>query len=172
MRPEMPIEQLVRRTDTRFQLGFGAHARERIGDREEFALQPSSAGLLILGRNEESLLPPVNLLRELHGPNLEVRPPRVRLLGGVQVKEPIMQVRIALQARFLDAVARVMLARGVLPCEECARGRHCVLRYEAPLADLLGLGGELAQITAGTAKYWIALSHYGFVTRPPGGDAA
>jgi len=172
MRPDMPIEQLVRRTDTHFQLGFGAQARERIGESDEFALQPSRDGLLVLGRNEESLVPPVDLLRELYSAKLEIEPPRVRLLGGVQVKEPIMHVRIALRAGFLDAVARAMLGRGAMPSEEYARGRHCVLRYEAPLADLLGLGAELAQITAGTAKYWIALSHYGFLTRPPGGNAA
>jgi len=171
MRPDMPIEQLVRRTDTAFQLGFGAQARERIAQSDEFDLRPSKTGLLVLARNEESLVPPVDLLRELYGGNLDVRPPRVRLLSGVQVKEPIMHVRIALEARFLDAVARAMLGRGALPSEEYARGRHCVLRYEAPLADLLGLGAELGQITAGTAKYWIALSHYALLTRPPG-DAA
>jgi hypothetical protein len=140
MRPDMPIEQRVRRTDTRFQLGFGAQAREHIGESDEFALQPSSGGLLVLARNEESLIPPVDLLRELYGANLEVGPPRVRLLEGVQVKEPIMHVRIALEARFLDAVARAMLGRGAVAAQEYARGRHCVLRYEAPLADLLGLG--------------------------------
>jgi|SRR5581483_6389346 len=172
MRPDMPIEQLVRRTDTHFQLGFGAQARERLGESDEFALHPSRDGLLVLARNEESLVPPVDLLRELYRAKLDVQPPRVRLLAGVQVKEPIMHVRIALQARFLDAVARAMLGRGALPSEEYARGRHCVLRYEAPLAHLLGLGTELEEITAGTAKYWTALSHYGLVTRPPGGDAA
>lgn len=172
MRPDMPIEQLVRRRDTHFQLGFGAEARERIAQCDEFALQPSRTGLLVLGRNEESLVSPVELLREMYGEKLQVQPPRVRLLGGVQVKEPIMHVRISLEARFLDGVARAMLGRGVAPTEEYARGRYCVLRYEAPLADLLGLRGELARVTEGTAKHWVALSHYALVTRDPGGDAA
>lgn len=172
MRPDMPIEQLVRRTDTHFQLGFSAQARERIGDSDQFALCPSREGLLILGRNEESLVPPVDLLRESYGAKLEVQPPRVRLLSGVQVKEPVMHVRIGLEARFLDAVARTMLGRGAVPSEEYAHGRHCVLRYEAPLADLLGLGAELTHITGGTAKYWVALSHYRLLTGPPGGNAA
>jgi len=172
MRPDMPIEQLVRRTDTHFQLGFGAEARERLPEKEEFALQPSRTGLLVLGRNEESLAPPVELLREMYGEKLQVQAPRVRLIGGVQVKEPIMHVRISLQARFLDAVARAMLGRGAAPSEEYAGGRYCVLRYEAPLADLLGLRAELARITDATAKHWVALSHYALVTRSPGGDAA
>jgi hypothetical protein len=172
MRPDMPIEQLARRTDTRFQLGFGAEARERLPQSEEFALHPSRDGLLILGRNEESLAPPVELLREIYGPKLELKAPRVRLLGGVQVKQPIMHVRISVQERFLERVTRAMLGRGALPSEEYARGRYCVLRYEAPLVELLGLGAELSELTAGTAKHWIALSHYALVTRHPGGDAA
>jgi translation elongation factor EF-G len=47
-----------------------------------------------------------------------------------------------------------------------------VLRYEAPLARLLGLPAELARLTSGTARYWIVLSHYAPVTGDPGGRAA
>ena len=83
-----------------------------------------------------------------------------------------MHVRISLQSRFLDAVGRAMLGRGAVPTEEYARGRHCVLRYEAPLADLIGLHQELARASEGTARHWIALSHYALVTRDPGGNAA
>lgn len=169
---DMPIEQLVRRADTRFQMGFATEARERVPRAEEFALQPSRDGLLVLARNEESLAPPVELLREAYGPRLDVRDPRVRLIGGVQVKEPIMHVRISLQLRHLDAVARAMLGRGAAPEEEYARGRRCVLRYVAPLADLLGLHHELARVTDATAQHWTALSHYALVTRDPGGNAA
>ena len=172
MYPDMPIEQLVRSTGTRFQSGFALEARERIGQAEAFALQPSRDGLLVLARNEESLDPPLGMLRDAYGESLEVLEPRVRLLRGVQVKEPIMHVRISLQARFLDAVARVMLGRGALPAEEYARGRYCVLRYEAPLADLLGLHHELSRTTEGTAQHWVALSHYALVTRDPDGSAA
>lgn len=172
MHLDMPIEQLVRRTDTHFQMGFAVEARERLPQADDFALQPSRTGLLVLARNEESLAPPVGILREIYGPRLEVREPQVRLIGGVQVKEPIMHVRISLQSRFLDAVGRAMLGRGAVPTEEYARGRHCVLRYEAPLADLIGLHQELARATEGTARHWIALSHYALVTRDPGGNAA
>mgnify|MGYP007056835434 CR=1 FL=1 len=34
----LPIEQLVRRTDTRFQLGFATEAKERVSARDEFAV--------------------------------------------------------------------------------------------------------------------------------------
>lgn len=172
MHLDMPIEQLVRRTDTHFQMGFAVEARERLPQADDFAVRPSRTGLLVLARNEESLAPPVGILRDIYGPRLEVGKPQVRLIGGVQVKEPIMHVRISLQSRFLDAVGRAMLGRGAVPTEEYARGRHCVLRYEAPLADLIGLHEELARATDGTARHWIALSHYALVTRDPGGNAA
>jgi hypothetical protein len=172
MHLDMPIEQLVRRNDTRFQLGFATEARERLAEADDFALRSSREGLLVLARNEESLATPVDVLRGLYGPRLEVERPRVRLLGGVQVKEPIMHVRISLRSRHYEAVARAMLGRGALPTEEYGRGRHCVLRYEAPLADLLGLPAELSRLTGGTAHHWTALSHYALVTRDPGGDAA
>jgi hypothetical protein len=49
---------------------------------------------------------------------------------------------------------------------------YCVLRYEAPLANLLGLPAELERLTGGSARHWIVLSHYALVTRDPGPRAA
>ena len=45
---DLPIEQLVRRTDTRFQLGFATEAKERISAGEAFALSASRRGLHVL----------------------------------------------------------------------------------------------------------------------------
>ena len=169
---DMPIEQLVRRADTRFQLGFANEARRRVPDADDFRLQPSARGLCVLARNEESLGRPIGVLKDIYASTLQVEPPRVRILRDGQVKEPVMHVRISLEARFLDAVARAMLGRGCVPTEEYARGKFCVLRYEAPLADLLGLPEELRDVTGGTAEHRMALSHYALLTRPPGPDAA
>lgn len=41
---DLPIEQLVKRADTRFQLGFAREARERIPATDGFALSASSRG--------------------------------------------------------------------------------------------------------------------------------
>lgn len=172
MHLDMPIEQLLRRRDTRFQFGFATEARSLVPASEEFALAPSRAGLRVLGRNEESLAPPVAVLRDVYGEKLEIAPPSVRLLDGVQVHEPIMHVRISLERRFLDAVKQALAARGVSPAEEYQRSSCCVLRYEAPLADLLGLPADLSRLSDGSAKHWMALSHYALVTRDPGGGMA
>jgi predicted membrane GTPase involved in stress response len=172
MRFDMPIEQVLRRTDTRFQFGFANEAKELIQEKEEFLLRASPVGLLVLARHEDALAAPVVMLREVYGSKLEVKPPRVRLIKGVQVQEPIMQVRIALKRAYRSAAKAVMSARGAALDEEYAKGNYCVLRYEAPLVRLLGLPAELRDRTAGEAKHWIALSHYALVTRDPGGRAA
>jgi predicted membrane GTPase involved in stress response len=172
MYPDLPIEQLVRRKDTRFQFGFAAEAKRLVPEQDEFILSASNKGLHVLGRNEESLTMPVEVLREVYGPRLEVQPPRVRLIEGVQVQEPVMHVRLSLQTRDRDAVKQVLEARGAQLTEEYERSTYCVLRYQAPLANLLGLSAELDELGAGSAKHWVALSHYALVPGDPGPRAA
>lgn len=96
----------------------------------------------------------------------------VRPIEGVQAREPIMQLRICTQLRFLESVKRALAARGALPSEEFVRARYSVLRYEAPLADLLGLPAELRRLTLGSARHWIVLDHYATVMGDPGGGMA
>lgn len=169
---DLPIEQLVRRKDTRFQLGFATQAKEVLPPKDEFVLAPSPKGLRVLGRNEDALGRPVEILREVYGPKVHVLPPEVRLIEGVQVRQPIMHVRISMELRFLDAVKRALLERGALPEEKHVRSRYCVLRYLAPLAYLLGLPAELSLLTEGESRHWIVLSHYAVVNGDPGGRAA
>jgi translation elongation factor EF-G len=111
-------------------------------------------------------------LRDVYGESLEVEPPRVRLIEGVQVQEPVMHARVSLPTQFLAPVKRALQRRGAALCEEYVRGRWSVLRSEAPLAALLGLSEELARLTDGTARQWVVLSHYALVTGGPGGAAA
>ena len=169
---DLPIEQLVKRADTRFQLGFAREAKESIPSSDSFALYASSRGLHVLARNEDGLSEPVDALRGTYGPSLDVSPPSVRLIKGVQVQEPVMHVRIALETRHWQAVRAELLAREATFEEERVSNGHAVLRYEAPLARLIGLPAELVRLTSGSARYCIVLSHYAMVTRDPGGRAA
>jgi predicted membrane GTPase involved in stress response len=171
MHPDLPIEQLVRRRGMAFQFAFATEAKELVPSDDEFLLNASHRGLRVLGRNEEALARPLVALRDAYGATLEVEPPRVRLIEGVQVQEPIMHVRVSLPTEFREPVKRALGRRGAALGEEYVRGRWCVLRYEAPLAGLLGLSEELGRLTAGTARQWVVLSHYALVTGP-GGEAA
>ena len=125
---DLPIEQLVRRSDTRFQLGFATEARERIPASEGWAFSASRRGLHVLARNEDELAAPVEVLRDAYGPRLEISPPVVRLIKGVQVQEPIMHVRISLATDYLEAVKEAMLVRNAAMEEEYALRRRAVLR--------------------------------------------
>jgi hypothetical protein len=165
----LPIEQLVRRTDTRFQFGFATQAKELLPDNEDYLLEASRAGLRVLGKNEEALAAPRDVLREVYGERVAIEPPRVRVIGGAQLQEPVMHLRVSLETRFAPAVKAALERRGALAQEEYTRTTYCVLRYEAPLAALLGVPDELAELTGGRARHWTALSHYAIVTGGPGG---
>ena len=172
MHLELPLEQLAKRRGAAFQFAFATEAKELLPEPDGFALTASHKGLHVLAASEDALARPVEVLREVYGPSLELAPPRVRLIEGVQVKEPIMHVRISMYADFREVVKNALRRRGATLSEEYVRSTYCTLRYEARLADLLGFPAELSRLTVGTAKHWIALSHYAIVTRDPGGRAA
>ncbi len=172
MQLELPLEQLAKRRGAAFQFAFATEAKELMPESDGFALTASHKGLHVLAENEDALARPVEVLREVYGPSLELAPPRVRLIEGVPVKQPIMHVRVSTYTDFREAVKTLLGRRGATLLEEYVRSTYCVLRYEAPLADLLGFPAELRRLTLGTAKHWIALSHYAIVTRDPGGRVA
>jgi hypothetical protein len=172
MHPDLPLEQLVKRRGVAFQFAFATQAKELMPRADDFALSASHKGLHVLAQNEDSLARPVQVLREAYGSSLVLDPPKVRLIEGVQMREPIMHLRISMYVHFREAVKKALWKRGAVLTEDYARATYCTLRYEAPLADLLGFPAELARLTAGTAKNWIELSHYAIVTRDPGGKAA
>lgn len=172
MHLDLPLEQLVKRRGMAFQFAFATEAKELMPSGDNFAVTASHKGLHVLATDEDGLARPVLVLRQVYGESLELAPPRVRLIEGVQVKEPIMHLRISMYAEFRAAVKSALRGRRATLTEEYLRPRHCVLRYEARLADLLGFPAELRRLTAGSAKHWIALSHYAIVTRDPGGSAA
>ena len=169
---DLPIQQLVKRTGTRSQLGFANEAKARVRARDDFLLYATRRGLRVLGRKEESLCAPIAALRQTYGPSLAVQEPKVRLIKGKQVLEPVMHVRVSLETAYRGAVKAALLARGATAAAEHTRTRLAVLIYEAPLARLMGLAVELARITSGTARCWIVLSHYVSLKPDPGGRAA
>jgi len=169
---ELPLEQLVKRRGMAFQFAFATEAKQLMPAGDDFAATASHKGLHVLARDEEGLVRPVLVLREVYGESLELAPPRVRLIQGVQLKEPIMHLRISMYAELRAAVKSALRGRGATLTEEYVRSTYCVLRYEARLADLLGFPAELRRLSAGSARHWIALSHYALVTRDPGGNAA
>jgi hypothetical protein len=157
---DLPIEQIVRRADTRFQLGFANEARERVQPGDGFLLSSSRAGLHVLARNEEELASPLETLRSIYGPALQVGPPTVRLIHGIPVQEPVMHLRIVLETADLPAIKHALKSRRAVIEEEYVRNRRAVLRGEAPLERLIGFPAEVRSLTLDRARCWIVLSHY------------
>lgn len=113
MHLHLPIEQLVQRVGTAFQFGFATEAKELLPEGEEFLLNASHRGLHVLARNEEALALPRDVLLDVYGPGLRIDAPRVRLIEGVQVQEPIMHVRISLPTQYRESVKRAMRRRAL-----------------------------------------------------------
>jgi len=156
----LPVEQLVRCNDARSQPAFAAEAKELFPENGEYVVAGSRAGLLILAQNEQALEMPVAILREVYGRVIAVHAPRARLIGGARPRQPVMEVRISLERRFAESVKEALASRGATPAAEYAGANRCILRYEAPLARLLGLPAELSRLTDGRARHWTVLSHY------------
>ena len=166
MHLELPLEQLFRRRGLGAQLAFATEAMERMPRRRDFVATPSTLGLHVVAKDEEALEAPAEALRQAYGPELDIAPPKVRLIDGVRLEEPIMHVEISVHERYRARVRKAMARRNARPSVEFER-LLAVPHYEAPLADLLGLGEELSKLTRGTAIHWMALSHYAHVRRRP-----
>jgi hypothetical protein len=164
---DLPIQQTVRRADTRFQLGFATEAKKRVEPADGFVLSASRAGLHVLARNEGELAAPLQTLLTLYGPALEIGRPAARLIHGIPVQEPIMHFRVSLHTADLPAVKRALRERGASIEEEYVRTLHAVVRGEAPLARLIGFPAELRLMAYEHARCWIVLSHYAPVPLDP-----
>jgi hypothetical protein len=162
-----PLETLARRRSASRQLEFARDARQAMQDTEDVRFESSEHGLKILTADEDSLANVAQVLRQLYGDFVEVRPPQVRLIPGNPAQQPVMSIRISTRRDFSGEVRGELAARGATILEECARTRAFIVRGEAPLASLLGLPGRLAAITNGTAVHWIRLSHYAPVPTDP-----
>jgi hypothetical protein len=121
MHLELPLEQLFRRRGKGTQLPFATEAMERVPRRNEFVATPSPLGLHVLAKDEEALEVPAVTLREAYGKDLDILAPRVRLIEGVRVEEPIMHVEITVDRRHEAKVRRAMARRSAQPSAELER---------------------------------------------------
>lgn len=146
------IERLARRRDVRGQFRFATEAKRRIPERDDVVLAKSHRGLHLLARNERALVLPMRMLRAAYGSGVEV--------DGKRPGKPVMELRIGLEKQHLPAVRAELVRRGANPSVEYVGTHYCVLRFEAPLGELLGLPGELRELTRGRATHQIVLNRY------------
>ena len=160
MHYQFPLQALVRGRYCESQHAFATHARSIVKEDDEFLLEPMEDGLAIFAANEDALARPARLLGEVFGGQIEVGAPSVRLIVGEPMQEPVMAIRVRAKRHHTSAVLGALWQRDVKLLEECVRGREFIVRGCAPLQDVMGLPGDLASATDGTAAHWIRLAHY------------
>ena len=161
MNHEYPIEQFARSTTTHFQLGFARMTMHLLPDCDEVLLEASSGGLRILARNETALALPRELIRQIHCEHVELDAPRVRLLHGDPIQEPIMWVRAAVRRNSAEEVIQDLFRRDAEVDEVDWIAFLPVIRARARLRHLLGYPSALAALTRDTGELKMWLSHYG-----------
>lgn len=165
---EYPIEQLARSANTRFQMGFARITMHLAPQFEEALLEPTLQGLKILAANELALAMPAEVIRQIHGENVELGEPQVRLLDGNPVQEPVMWVRARIPSDYTEAAVHDLIGRGAEIEEIDWFVTVPTVRAKAALRQLLGYPKELATLTNATAELQMWLSHYAPVPPEPG----
>jgi predicted membrane GTPase involved in stress response len=169
---EYPIEQLARSPTTRFQMGFAKMTMNLMPTFEDVVLEPSVQGLKILGASEMALASPGEVIRQIHSNEVELREPRVRLLYGMKVREPVMWVRASARHKYAEAVVQDLVTRGAAIEEVDWLVSQPVVLAKAPLRSLLGYPQVLATLSQNTAQLKMWLSHYAPMSSGPDNNNA
>jgi predicted membrane GTPase involved in stress response len=157
---EFPIEQVARSVRSRFQRGFARLTMHMLPDFDDAAYEPSIEGLRILGTSEIALRVPVEIVRQIHGGDVAVEPPRVRLSYHGRVCEPVMGLRITLDGERVQRVVDDLLARGAALDEVDRRHGRTTLRATGRLRTLLGYPEALACLAGDACDLVMWLCHY------------
>ena len=172
MNYEYPIEQLAQSAMTQFQLGFARTTMRLMPEFEDIVLEPSVDGLRILGASELALAKPADIIRQIHADNVELSEPRVRLLYGRTVREPVMWVQVNTRQRYAETVVQDLVSRdAAIEKVDWMSPRPLVLA-KAPLRNLLGYPQALATLSQNTADLKMWLSHYAGAPSGPDSDVA
>jgi predicted membrane GTPase involved in stress response len=167
--PDFPIERRVRSNACDFQLLFAEEAATRVHQRfDDALLVPARDGLLILGRHEQALQAPLEMLIALYPWQLEIGMARVRYQAGEVVREPVMLVKADVPRFNAQAVHEDLASRTEEPVTLEYAYDRARITAKARLARLLGYAQSLERFTqgAGEARMW--LSEWAPVTRPEG----
>lgn len=163
-----PVQQLASSRSTRFQMGFARMTMHLLAEMKDVVLEPSEAGLLVLGSTEMALALPADMIRRIHGADVEIGAPEVRLFHGAVVQEPVMGVRAVVARRHAEAALHELITRAAEIDEVDWLAPEATLRARATLRNLLGYPKALAAISGGKADLDMWLSHYAPVPPEPG----
>jgi hypothetical protein len=155
-----PVEQIARHVRTRFQIGFARLTMQMLPDLDDVAYEASGEGLRILGASEPALRIPGEIVRQIHGDDVVLEPPRVRLAYHGRVREPVMGMRASMSEAHAPRVVRDLLDRGASIEEIALAHGRCTVRALGRLRLLLGYPDALMHLSDQTSELVMWLSHY------------
>ncbi len=167
-RIEYPIELLARSRSTRFQMGFARMTMHLAPALKDVAFEASDEGLRILAASEMELALPGEVVRQIHGDDVELGVPQVRYLPGEPLQEPVMWARVTVLRQHTEPALHDLITRSAVIDEVDWSACRPTIRARAPLRALLGYPKALAVLTRGTADLSMWLSHYAPVPPDPG----
>lgn len=154
------VEQVARNVRTRFQVGFARLTMRMLPDLDEVAYEASPEGLRILGATELALEIPAERVRRIHGDDVVLEPPRVRLAWRGRVREPVMELRASVLEAHVPRVVEDLLERGAIVEGTMVAPGRCTVRAYGRQRNLLGYPEALQHLTGGAGELAMWLSHY------------
>ena len=97
-------------------------------DLDDVAYEASDEGLRILGATELALEIPGAHVRAIHGDDIVLEPPRVRLAYYGRVREPVMEVRASVLEAHAPRVVEDLLERGATVEGTVVADGRCTVR--------------------------------------------
>jgi hypothetical protein len=171
--PDFPIERRIRSNTHDFQLPFAEEAATRAHQRfDDALLVPDRFGLLVLGRHEQALKAPTDVIRALYPWKLEVGMACVRYQDGDVTREPVMLVTVDVSRFHAQAVCEDLADRTTAPVSREFAYDRAVVSAKVRLANLLGYADSLENLTRGEAVANIWLSEWVPVSPPEGPASA
>lgn len=137
--------------------------RNAQGNRSRFAVMRHGNEGEILGLNERALGEARHAVRSSHRGEVGFNEPEIRSLldsRGRNALEPVMRVKVNVPRAHVDAVLRVLSARGVRVPQGQRQGGYVCLQAEARLASLLGFEDQVQSLSSGTAEVACWLERY------------
>ena len=157
---EFPIEQVARSVRSRFQRGFARLTMHMLPNLDDVAYEASIEGLRILATSESALRVPIEVVRQVHGNDVVIEPPRVRLAYRDVPCEPVMALRVSVDDRHVQAVVDDLAAREAKVAEIHRRHGRATVRATGRLRTLIGYPDAVACLTGGAADLVMWLVGY------------
>lgn len=164
---QFPLERICSHSYEPLQLNFARQAIEKLPEREDSRAEATHQGLVLRAETERALERHIEILQDYYGDQIQIGPARVRYPQTPKLGSPHMAVRVQRTSAHFAAVKADLLARGATILDAEVTAHFGIVRATAPLEKLLGYAKTLHQLTGGSAREVMWLSHYAPVQEPP-----